>query len=279
MNTMFATVRNAAAIVGAAILMLAVPACSSGNGETAIAFEAYSGSASYTLKGTAGIFGQDSDIVYYDSVSLILPVRLADADIEALRDTITQYALSVTGKPIRQSINNWLKTSADAQGYTAVPDSHASDADVAHGFDFVRGFVVNLSPEMLVYCVRSDSYPAGAAHGMTTRRYINFLIDGEGQILQLNKLFTPRGLKELPARIAEQAASIRDVIGQTQVSALPANNNFYISSEGEIVFSYQPYEIASYAQGTIDIAFYPYELVDYMTPEAISIFHLRDLDD
>lgn len=279
MNSKFFTLRNSAISAAVAVILLAASACSGGSGDTTIAFETYTGAGSYTLQGTAKIFGQDSDIVYHDSVSLVLPLRLADADISALRDTIMSYALGVTGKPIRQSINDWLQSTADDQGYKAIADARAADAEIAQGFDFVNGFIVNLSPEMMVYCVRTDSYRAGAAHGMTTRRYINFITTGQGEILELGKLFTPDGLKQLPDRIAEQARSIADMIGPTQVNGLPANDNFYISSEGEIVFSYQPYDIASFAQGTIDIAFYPYELVDYMTPMAISLFNLQDLDD
>jgi hypothetical protein len=70
-----------------------------------------------------------------------------------------------------------------------------------------------------------------------------------------------------------------DIIGATSVSELPADGNFYISSEGEIVFSYQPYEIASFAQGTINIPFYAYELIDYMSAEGIELFNLEDLED
>lgn len=46
---------------------------------------------------------------------------------------------------------------------------------------------------------------------------------------------------------------------------------------GEIVFVYQPYEVASYAQGKIRVSFYPYELVDYMTPFAVNYFKLSDI--
>jgi hypothetical protein len=83
----------------------------------------------------------------------------------------------------------------------------------------------------------------------------------------------------LPERIAEQAEAMSDMIGPTTVGDLPADGNFYISSEGEIVFAYQPYEVASYAQGPINIPFYSYELIDYMTDEGIALFHLEDLED
>ena len=265
------TIASAAAVL---------PSCSN-SGDTAnaaIAFDTFSATSAYALQGSAADFGQTNDIVYLDSVSLILPLRLGSCDIAPLRDTIASYAFGITGKPIVPTINTWLEEMARDQGYTLRKLDTASVTD-AQGFDFVNGFVVNLNPQLLVYCVRSESYIPGAAHGLTLRRYINFSLQGAGHIITLDKLFTPQGLKELPARIAEQAEGMAATIGETSVTDLPADGNFFISSEGEIVFSYQPYEIASYAQGTIDVPFYPYELVDYMTPYAIDLFSLRDFND
>lgn len=115
-----------------------------------------------------------------------------------------------------------------------------------------------------------------AAHGMTVKHYINYLTDS-GKIITLNDIFTPAGIADLPAIIAKRAADRVAILGPTEVDSLPANGNFYISPSREIVFSYQPYEVASFAQGFINIAFYPYELVSYMTPEAIKYFGLTDM--
>lgn len=264
-----------------AALALVATACSDSSKDATLSFDSYTGSQTSRLEGSAKDFMQDTDVVYFDSVSLVLPITLNDCDVAVLRDTITSYALNVKGKPIRAAIDEFLSATSDAQGYKAVPLSAAQSkgSDLAQGFDIVSGFVVNLTPEILVYCVRNEGYQAGAAHGLTTRRYINYLIKDKGQVITLNTLFTKDGMRALPERIADQAEAMSDVIGATSVSALPADGNFYISSEGEIVFSYQPYEIASYAQGTVDIAFYPYELVDFMTPAAIKLFHLEDLND
>ena len=38
-------------------------------------------------------------------------------------------------------------------------------------------------------------------------------------------------------------------IGSTDITEIPCGGNFYLTPDGEIVFSYQPYEVASYAQG------------------------------
>ena len=259
--------------------LVAVSCSQNGEHHSSLAFDTYTGTSSYTLEGSGKAFMQDSDLVYMDSVSLILPLRMEGCDLQSVRDTICSYALGIVGKPIVNSINTWMTDMAKDQGYPVKKYEGADGPDVAQGFDIVNGFITNLTPQLMVYCVRTDSYTAGAAHGMSVRRYINFSIEGAGKVITLNDLFTTAGLKKLPEAIADQAQAMSDQIGATTVSALPEDNNFYISSEGEIVFSYAPYEIASYAQGTIDIPFYPYELVDYMTPYAIELFNLGDLND
>jgi hypothetical protein len=270
--------RNILSMVSTAALMIGMWSCSENSDNANMAFDTYQGSSTYRLEGSAQELMQDSDLIYADSVSLILPLKLYDCDIATLRDSITSYALGVKGKPIAHAINTWLRESAKGQGFKAV-EVNNDDYDVAQGYDFITGYVANLSTEMLVYCVRTESYEAGAAHGITLRRYINFWLEGKGSVITLEKIFTPQGLKKLPERIAEQAEAMSDIIGATSVSELPADGNFYISSEGEIVFSYQPYEIASFSQGTINIPFYAYELIDYMSEEGIAMFNLEDLED
>jgi hypothetical protein len=265
-------------VIGAAALLAGLASCSQSADDASIAFDTYQGASTYRLEGSGKALMQDDDLIYADSVSLTLPLKLYDCDVATLRDSITSYALGVKGKPIAHAINMWLKESADNQEFKAVPTTANDNTDIAQGYDFITGYVAHLTTELLVYCVRTESYEPGAAHGITLRRYINFLLEGKGEVITLDRIFTPKGLAKLPARIAEQAEAMSDIIGVTAVSELPADGNFYISSEGEIVFSYQPYEIASFAQGTINIPFYAYELIDYMSDEGIALFNLEDLE-
>lgn len=252
--------------------------CSEKADNSRIAFDTYGASATYRLEQSADAYMQDEDALYTDSVSLVLPVRLGECEVAPLRDSIMGYALGVKDKPVTAAINDWMLASAEAQGYKVSPvDNHGIED--AQGFDIVSGFIVNMSSEVLVYCICTENYEIGAAHGLTTRHYISYLLEGRGKVLTLRDLFTPEGLRALPDKIREQAQALSTLLGEVSIDGLPSNGNFYMSSEGEIVFSYQPYEVASFAQGTIDVPFYPYELVEYMTPQAIALFHLEDLEE
>lgn len=260
-----------------ALATISYTACNSGNTDD-MNFEIYNDSARYVLQNSAEAFMADSDVVYETSVQLVMPQQLGQADLTELRDSILSFAFGKPSGDIAADVKQWSDSCAAETGFTPKAIVGPRTA-YPEGYNAVQGFVVYLKPSLLVYCVRNDYYTPGAAHGYTSRRYINFRTTNKGEILTLNDLFTPEGLAALPKRIAEQAKGLQALIGDTDVDALPENGNFYISSESEIVFAYQPYEIASYAQGTIDIPFFPYELSEYMTPQAITMFHLEDLAD
>lgn len=265
------------AVIGSAMM----GACSrqSAAEDSSIAFETFQTGHCYVLQGSASDFQQSADIMFYDSVSLVMPTRLSQVDISQLRDSITSYAFGQRGvQSTSAAINRWLTATANDQGYKATTVS-ASPGD-AMGYCYLSGYVVYLSADMLVYCVQTEVYNPGAAHGMSNKRYINYRLDGtdKGQIMTLSDIFTSQGLAKLPDMIAEQTANMSDLIGPTEVAGLPADNNFFISSEGQIVFAYQPYEIADFARGFINVPFEPYELVELMTPLGVRLFNLSDFN-
>lgn len=246
-----------------------------------LAFTTFQRSATYSLVGSAADFLCDKDVQFYDSVSIVMPLRVASADITALCDSICAYAFdSKPGTSVMAAAATWMRTRPSEGGYKAV-SAYAEDATTL-GEASVNGFVYTLTPSLLVYCVHSESLEPGAAHGMSSTRYINFGYSAESTlqgVITLHDLFSTKGLKNLPRIIGDRASELFSAIGSTDVEGLPENGNFYINSLGEIVFSYQPYEIASYAQGNIEITFEPYELVDLLSLKGITYFGLEDLND
>lgn len=277
---------NALIIILCGILTSGFSSCTDrcaieGQPGTDLLFTTFQRSATYSLVGSASDFLSDKDVQFYDSVSIVMPLRIASADITALCDSICAYAFDAkAGTPVMGAAAEWMRTRPSEGGYETVPAS-AVDA-TSLGEAFVNGYVHTLTPSLLVYCVRSESLEPGAAHGMNSTRYINFGYSSESSLLgiiTLNDLFSADGLKELPRIIGDRASELFSAIGPTDVEGLPENGNFYINSLNEIVFSYQPYEIASYAQGNIEITFEPYELVDLLSQQGITYFGLEDLND
>lgn len=215
-------------------------------------------------------------IVFTDSISLMMPERAFGRDLSVLHDSITKMVFNATGNNIDSMILAFAKNDAGQYGKVlrrveAVPTKRAL------GYTLIQGSVVNLNESMLVYEVAGAYGMIDLAHGGHWRNYLNYMFDGSG-LLTLDKIFNPKKTRQLVAAIAQRAADMSEVIGPTDISSLPTNNNFYVNTRGEIVFVYQEYEVASYAQGIIQISLDPYELSDYMTPYGVKIFQLQDLE-
>ncbi len=274
-STRLSTAAIAATIIFGTVALDSCTAKSSYDDKT-ISFATLSHGSTYRLSGSADVFETDSDLVFVDSVSMIMPTLIGNLDLSQLQDSIMQAAFDSTGVDHLAIIDAYFKKVNTESGFTPEESHEHSDILEADGFEYVSGAVVNLSPRLLVYCITSESMIPHAAHGMTIKRYINYLVE-DGSVLTLDKLFTSDGLSKLPETIARRAEEKAILFGPTDINALPDRSNFYLSSTGEIVFVYQPYEVASYAQGFINVAFYPYELVEYMTPDAVNLFGLTDL--
>lgn len=248
--------------------------------DNTIAFTELNASRAYILEGSAEDFMRDSDLVCYDSVSIIMPTAIKGLNISELQDSILSAAFDTISADHTAAMNKYLEGQASEMGYTAKaisPDSISVNQFKADGYSLITGEVVSMTGAMLTYSVTNASYSPGAAHGMTHRLYLNFSLS-DGKVIKLSDIFTAEGLKALPAVIQSQADKMTSTLGITSITELPAYDNFYISSAGDIVFAFQPYEVASFAQGEVKVPFYAYELAKYMTPYGLAIFNMQGID-
>ena len=241
--------------------------------DTRISFETVTSGTAYRLQGSAKDYNRDSDLTWFDSVSILMPEAIYGHDIKPLRDSILKCAFDTIAAP-DAAMKSYITSVIAETGYTPVETAvNDSTEAYAEGYTYVYGNLVALSGDWLTYCVTNSTNFPGAAHGLTVNRYITYAMT-KGEILTLSDIFTPQGLAQLPGIISTQAARMADIIGPTTISALPQGGNFLINNDGSIVFAYQPYEVASYAQGEIHIPFYPYQLSEYMSPQGLALFHL-----
>lgn len=241
----------------------------------ALRFSSITARKVYTLEDTAREFNRDADVTFTDSASVILPDVLFGLDVAPLRDRILDVAFDTVCPDPCVAIDAAFANTANSMGYNAVETSANPHDDGIDGFSYVRADIYSLTSERLTYSVSKDTYYPGAAHGMQNRSFITFDLTA-GDIITLDEIFTPAGLEELPSIISRRARRLASQLGQTNITSLPEGGDFYVSLEDEIVFVYQPYEVASYAQGMIYVPFYPYELSEYLTPRGLKFFGLND---
>lgn len=261
-----------------AVLALLFASCGTSS-DKSVEFVEQTKALAFTLKGSADVFQRDNDLVYYDSVNMLMPSVIHSHDLTALRDSIIYVAFDTLGVRTHDIIDEYLSKAATRSGFEAVrAEDTDSVRDNCDGFEFVTGSAANLTPDYLGYCVTTEFYEPGAAHGMTTRYYVNYDITS-GKVFTAADIFTPEGLAELPALISKRAQDMTPFTGPVTITDMPSRNNFYLSASGEILFVYQPYEAASFSQGFINVPFYPYELADQMTTYGLNYFNLADLND
>jgi hypothetical protein len=105
---------------------------------------------------------------------------------------------------------------------------------------------------------------SGGAHGNHGTKLMTFDIKNK-KVLTLDDVFKPSYKTALNAaimRVARRYFGVKpnqSLEGSALVSTVEANNNYAISRKG-ILFNYEPYEIASYAQGEIQL-FVPFDEV------------------
>ena len=80
-----------------AVLGLMITACGKSFDNKAVEFIGETKAAAFTLAGSADVFQRDNDLVYYDSVNMLMPSVIHNHDISPLRDSIFTLAFDTVG--------------------------------------------------------------------------------------------------------------------------------------------------------------------------------------
>lgn len=267
MKQKFSLVALAAIALGGASL-LCLEACTKPAESAAapsadnLSFKRVNIGATYRLVGSAKDYDTSSDLSFDCKADVLMPTAIYGNDVSALQDSILKFAFDTVAPDHSAMIKDVFRHNVSTLGY-AVADTTVADSSY-DGLYSVVGSVEAMTSKVLSYAVTASSYMPRAAHGMYTTFYINYDARA-GKVFTVNDIFTPEGLEKLPEVLKSAANDMRGFIGQTEIDKIPHGGNFCITADGDIVFVYQPYEVASYAQGEIRIPIAPYVLSSYLT--------------
>jgi hypothetical protein len=158
-------------------------------------------------------------------------------------------------KSIRDSFFNTYKSEAKEYLLDSVPSvmmnhAHSTSMEVVSNADGL----LSLGYTYYAY--------SGGAHGNHGTKLVTYDVKNK-KVLTLDDVFKPNYKTTLNAaimRVARRYFGVKpneSLEGSALVSTVEANNNYAISKKG-ILFNYEPYEIASYAQGEIQL-FVPFD--------------------
>lgn len=194
----------------------------------------------------------------------VLPMADGEAGVSALRDSLLKLAdvrFNEADEPVPVPVEGVKLTEKSVEESEAGSEV-LSDLSVA---------LVN--PQVAVFEQTSYKYQAGAAHGNTSKSYVNYSVT-DGKILGLADIFAP-------AKNAELQKMIVAKLKAENVPLLVKDNEIEVSPQFEITncgvsFSYDPYLIAPYSSGVVRADFTSAELqkAGVLTPAAAKILML-----
>lgn len=261
------TLMASAALIVATAAFFSLEGCSGMSADSyvdnTIAFNRMAVDKTYRAVGSAADYEAEHDLAIACRADLLIPTVAYGQPVNALQDSVFKLAFDTTANNHSDLVEAAFRRQAREVGFE-LADTTVAD-DVADGLFTARGDVAAMTSSVLSYAVTVSSYYPRAAHGMYTTRYLNYDIEG-GKVFSLSDILTPQGVAQLPDMLKEIALKLKASIGPVELTALPSDNNFYVNISQDLVFVYQPYEIASYAQGEIALAVPVYLLADNLTP-------------
>lgn len=264
-------------VPAALVALMAIGAESCGRSAAAdtIEFETRTDSVGYLVPDYYG------DSVYCAArYSVVWPERIGEQDFNVLKDSLTMMTFGVKNVDFkdaaqsftRAGLNNLVEVSdSGAMKYESVPYSVAID-EARLNLNFVDSEVSLLTPEVLVIAVNDEVYYYGAAHGMRTRRFLNYSIVNH-ELMTVENTFLPGNDKGILSLISAVAHERYDDEGVLFDAPIESYANFQIT-ENDIVFVYQPYEIGPYSSGIIEVPVSQQDLYRFLTAEAIKTLGL-----
>ena len=214
-----------------------------------------------SLKGSKALRGKINDAI----VRCCFGEEYAGLTVEEASDAVSDTLIAGYQKDAGQSYEEYLAYSKDNGD-----DDYWNPATFCNWYYRTSGGFGEEFMNLLTYQVLSESY-TGGAHGMYYS--IPYIIDmTTGEIVTENDLFLPGYVAPVTGLIKakikhEQGGDSFE--GMFQEGMVP-NGKCGVSIEG-VTWFYQPYEVASYAEGIIKVTISWTDLKPYLNPEYIKL--------
>lgn len=225
----------------------------------------------------------DSDSLYISlSTSIQWPETLGDHNISALKRHILETAyesdtLSIHSLDINKAIMNFVTTpqaffdneQGDSVSFVRVDTLSTQGETMSDLQAEIEGRIIAISPTYVTYSIETMSY-LGGAHPNASITPFTFDLD-KSMVIAYDDLFNANSQAIVSNAITAELAARNNVSPSRLTEVGFFSNNItpskmvYVSND-YLVFHYNPYDIAPYSSGMIDVEVSPYELRDALTP-------------
>lgn len=273
-------------IATAAIAAIAMASCGEKQAESSADISNFEISETYKtawatyLRVDDSTFGDNVQVYSQAAISIQWPNKYGDNDISCLQDSLIANVFGFTGVSIDQAISDYV---AQPLGYGDFELLKVEDPD-PEGVTLLQ----SVSVHTVGFCERYIVYKItefennGGAHPVYASKFLNYDIR-RNQVLEFSDIFVADSEQALLDAITAElldmyfSADLEELEEKSGIftDQIFLTDNIYITGS-DIVFFYNPYDIAPWAVGAIEVPLHEYDLEDILTPEAKALFWWND---
>lgn len=236
----------------------------------------------YLCEGEDAVFADSLKI--YSGVKIVVewPEKLGNANIKVLQDSLLSSIFDTPEPTIDKSMIKSAETPEGSEYFTVKPiDTIPTELCMIYSRDVLVSTVA-FNSNFISYQITTYSY-TGGAHGMTEAHYVNYDLN-TATVISLQNAFLPNTESYVLQAIKDNLMTQYDVTSMEglqqrgfftdQIFLTP---NFYLEGS-EMVFHYNPYDIAPYAEGSVEVRVPYYQIKDCLAPMVKSILNDNEED-
>lgn len=235
----------------------------------------------YICEGTEKYYDDSTKVYSTVKIAIEWPEKMGDHELKTLKDSLISAIFDTTGISINQAM---LASAANPEGadlFKVKPvDSIPSAEPVMLYTRNKIASVITFSPDFIVYQVMTTTYDGGA-HGITESRFLNYDFE-KNEVLNFDNTFEPDSSEILLQAIKDNLMTQYNVSSLKGLDELGifsdqiyVTKNFYLQGYN-VVFHYNPYDIAAYSKGSIDVRVPFYQISGCLKDDVISLLTEND---
>lgn len=158
---------------------------------------------------------------------------------------------------------------SDFNKNTNVSDEPEMCKSFGYGYQVSYDFNIKTSLASPVTSIEMNYYwYTGGAHGNSGSAAVTFVTATGEKVTSLADFLNESGLADFKTLVEERllAQEVDPTFGwngvKEQWSSMKDIKNFHIGLKGQVVISFDPYEVGPYAQGPVSVEVYPWQLTD-----------------
>lgn len=235
----------------------------------------------YICEGAETYYDDSTEVYSTVRIAIEWPEVMGGNDLKTLKDSLLA---TIFDKPEATINASMLKAAENPEGadlfkMKLIDSIPTMKPAMVYSRDMIAS-IITFSPKFISYQIMTAIYNGGA-HGMAESRYINYDF-ATRKVLTYDNAFKPDSEAELLNAIKDNLMTRYNVSSMKELDKrgifadqIYVSKNFYLQGY-DIVFHYNPYEIAPYSEGSINVRVPYFQIEEALNPEVITLLTDND---